>query len=253
VYSTEGKARTLIANGGGGGAKMGLYAVPLRLFEDEQDFIGQAPETTEPIILQRPHGYNRGGAKYGKAPTLTANGRYEANNHFVAPTGGGQKIIYTVKDGVTEYKGARFPIKLPDGQYTIRKFTVKECCRLQTLPDDYFLNSEGERVISDTQCMRCLGNGWTAEVIIHLLSYGLRDVPRGEPLEVLSMYDGIATGRYCLERLGFSNITYCAYEVDKYAITAAKNRYPDIIECGDAFAVRDADWCFGDLLKTISG
>lgn len=53
------------------------------------------------------------------------------------------------------------------------------------------------------------------------------------------MYDGIATGRYCLERLGFTNVEYHAFEIDPYAIKIAMNNYPDIIQHGDAFSVCD--------------
>lgn len=117
-----------------------------------------------------------------------------------------------------------------------RKYTTIELERLQTLPDNYTYG------INDNQRRRCLGNGWTAEVIIHILLY--LNVPKDYPIEVLSMYDGIATGRYCLEKLGYTNITYKAYEIDKYAIQVAKKNYPDIIECGDAFDLRKNDWSY---------
>ena len=113
---------------------------------------------------------------------------------------------------------------------------MTECSRLQTLPDDYC------RAVSNSQAYRGLGNGWTAEVIIHILSGALKDVPRDEEIVVLSMYDGIGTGRYCLDKMGFTNVKYYAYEIDKYAIQIAKSNYPDIIECGDAFQVRNKDW-----------
>ena len=45
----------------------------------------------------------------------------------------------------------------------IRKFHPIECERLQTLPDGY---TEG---ISDTQRYKCIGNGWTVDVIAHIL------------------------------------------------------------------------------------
>jgi len=45
----------------------------------------------------------------------------------------------------------------------IRKLTPIECERLQTLPDNY---TEG---ISNTQRYKCLGNGWTIDVIVHIL------------------------------------------------------------------------------------
>lgn len=144
--------------------------------------------------------------------------------------------VYKVVDGLITIKGKEYPIKLKDGYYIIRKLTVRECARLQTMPDDYC------KAVSDSQAYKALGNGWTAEVIIHLLNHALKDVPRDEEIVVLSMYDGIATGRYCLDKMGFTNVTYHAYEIDKYPISVALDNYPDIIEHGDAFAVREDDW-----------
>lgn len=46
----------------------------------------------------------------------------------------------------------------------IRKLTPVECERLQTLPDEY---TSG---ISDSQRYKCLGNGWTVDVIVNILS-----------------------------------------------------------------------------------
>ena len=118
----------------------------------------------------------------------------------------------------------------------IRPLSVTECCRLQTLPDHYC-----DAIPSD-KAKAAIGNGWTAEVIIHLLNHALKDVPRDEEIIVLSMYDGIATGRYCLDKMGFTNVKYHAYEIDKYPIMVAMDNYPDIIQYGDAFAVREDDW-----------
>lgn len=184
VYSPEGKATTLCGEGGGLGAKTGLYACPIE-------------------------------------------------------EGGKAKPIYRVENGQIEIKGALYPIRLPDGLYIIRKLTVTEACRLQTLPDDYC------RAVSATQAYRGLGNGWTAEVIIHLLSYALAGVPKDEEIVVLSMYDGIGTGRYCFDKLGYTNVRYYATEIDKHAIEIATSNYPDIVECGDAFAVRKDAWRAG--------
>jgi DNA (cytosine-5)-methyltransferase 3A len=153
------------------------------------------------------------------------------------------KRVYEVKGGIIEINGNIYPIKLPDGFYIIRKLTVTECCRLQTLPDDYC------RVVSASQGYKGLGNGWTAEVIIHLLSHALKDVPKDEKIIVLSLYDGIGTGRYCFDILGYKNISYYAYEVDKYAIQVALSNYGDIIQCGDAFGVREPDWFMERAVK----
>lgn len=232
----------------------------------------------EPVIIQNAHGFNKGGVKQGKTPTLTANGKWVYNNPVIEPVGvcangksrtikaqyaknglanfitnGGHaatgvaepiyaiptdKPVYEVKDGLITIKGKQYPIKLPDGYYIIRKLTVTECERLQTLPDGYTQHAG----VSETQCYKGIGNGWTAEVIIHILSNALKNVPKNERVIVLSMYDGIGTGRYCLDKMGFTNVEYHAYEIDKYAMKIALSNYPDIIQHGDAFQMRGEEW-----------
>jgi len=49
-----------------------------------------------------------------------------------------------------------------DGEFH-RKLTVRECERLQTVPDYY---CDG---VSNTQAYKMLGNGWTVDVIAHIL------------------------------------------------------------------------------------
>ena len=71
--------------------------------------------------------------------------------------------VYEVKDGYIAIKGKRYAIKLKDGFYIIRKLTVRECMRLQTVPEWF------EFPVSDTHAFRQLGNGWTVEIISHLL------------------------------------------------------------------------------------
>lgn len=147
--------------------------------------------------------------------------------------------LYEVKYGEMIINGVSYPVNLSDGFYNIRKLTPLECERLQTLPDGY------TKAVSNAQRYKGLGNGWTAEVIIHILNGVLKDVPRGEEIVVLSMYDGIGTGRYCLDKMGFTNVRYYAYEIDKYAKQMAMSNYPDIIHCGDAFDLRHPDWTIG--------
>ena len=118
-----------------------------------------------------------------------------------------------------------------------RKLTPTEYERCMTLPDDYTAG------VADGARWRALGNGWTAEIIIHILSYALDEVPRDEEIVVLSMYDGIATGRYCLDKMGFKNVTYYAYEIDHSPMEIAKRNWPDIIHLGDAYDVRSPGWC----------
>lgn len=202
IYSVEGKATTLCGNGGGMGAKTGLYAIPV-------SFDGDTP--------------------------LTA----------ISCADGKTYPVYEVRGGMITIKGKEYPVKLLDGYYIIRKLTVTECCRLQTLPDDYC------KAVSNSQAYKGLGNGWTAEIIIHLLNHALKDIPRDEEIVALSMYDGIGTGRYCLDKMGFTNVKYHAYEIDKYAMGVANDNYPDIIQHGDAFAVREDDWTPPEFVKTF--
>ena len=76
---------------------------------------------------------------------------------------GKEITIYEVKDGNITIKDKQYPIKLKDGYYIIRKLTVRECMRLQTVPEWY------EFPVSDSQAYKMLGNGWTCEVIAHIL------------------------------------------------------------------------------------
>ena len=438
----------------------------------------------EPVIFQLPHGYNDGGMKYSKAPTLTANGCWQENNKVIEPINyatefdsdgkptkaycyadGKIHTVYEVKDGKITIKGKEYPIKLPDGFYIIRKLTVTECRRLQTIPDWYKFESreiyyqqfystrgkkenegqckyvkskavinpsqakkldcaintildsldtellnllgnlsikaksvlsrgatednkqiwvtasntiksgnevnqstqtknvsfavnlldtqgamecvlnitvngdftethyigkndcanlteipatdiikhqtedgfikwlqkkyldanskteksytisiltnwiiakaifmcakatkntwlyidswselqqnslnlelsslrmESTKKISDTSAYRMLGNGWTVEVIKHILLH-IPNITK-EPIEVLSMYDGMACGRIALKELGANVVRYYATEIDKYAIQTTQANFPDTIQLGDAFQVRQPDW-----------
>ena len=231
VYSCDGKSVTINAGGGGQGGKTGLYACPVNTTDDgkSQTIKAQYARTSIANICC----YN---STYGA--TAVAVETDEEPNPFLGEgkDKDSMRRVYEVKDGKITIKGKQYPIKLKDGYYIIRKLTVTECCRLQTLPDDYC------RAVSASQSYKGLGNGWTAEVIIHILNGALKDIPRDEEIVVLSMYDGIGTGRYCLDKMGFTNVKYYAYEIDKYAMQIAKSNYPDIIECGDAFQVRNETW-----------
>lgn len=174
----------------------------------------------------------------GKSATINSGGGGQGGKTglYTCPAIGKEQTIYEVKDGLISIKDKKYNVALSDGDYIVRKLTPVECERLQTLPDNY------TKAVSDSQRYKSLGNGWTAEVIIHILNGVLKDVPRDEELVVLSMYDGIGTGRYCLDKMGFTNVKYYAYEIDKYAIQVANSNYPDIIQMGDAFDVRNDNW-----------
>lgn len=82
-----------------------------------------------------PRGYNKGGVQgyKGKSPCVT--------------TSGWQHNFFIYKDGVK------------------RKFTIEEVEQLQTLPVGY-TNVKG---VSDNRRYKMLGNGWTVDVICHIL------------------------------------------------------------------------------------
>lgn len=76
----------------------------------------------------------------------------------------GKSVTLSANGGGQGAKTGLYKIDLPDGDYLIRKLTPIEAERLQTLPDDY---TSG---ISNTQRYKCIGNGWTIDVIAHILS-----------------------------------------------------------------------------------
>ena len=233
VYSADGKSKTLCGNGGGAGAKTGLYTVPtdcpaLRVAEATAKgytdiFPGECVDLTMPNSKTR-----RGRAMREKANCLTTSCQYYQY------CGTLDRPIYEVRDGQITIKGQQYPIKLMDGYYIIRKLTVRECMRLQTVPEGFVFP------VSDTQAYKMLGNGWTVDVIAHILSYcpGITV----EPLEVLSMYDGMSCGHLALNKLGATILRYYATEIDKYAIKTTQTNFPDTIQLGDAFQVREDEW-----------
>jgi site-specific DNA-cytosine methylase len=227
VYSTEGKSITLCGNGGGGGAKTGLYGVPIchtipqpvrvrkytcdlgqlqtLLRESKKasnltnnqiaDKIGRPNTEVDhwfrtdkcfsvpnediwfdlktllnihntdfddfvTVFEERDGVFDKSDRCYdvnGKMSTLMTG----KTDNIIAPS---NKPIYEVKDGMITIKGKRYPIKLQDDFYLIRKLTVSECKRLQTVPEWY------EFHVSDTQAYKMLGNGWTVDVIAHLIN-----------------------------------------------------------------------------------
>lgn len=151
---------------------------------------------------------------------------------------------YEVQTGKITINGKQYPIKLSDGFYIIRKLTVRECMRLQTVPEDYLFP------VSDSQAYKMLGNGWTVEVITHILSH----IPgiQTNPLDVLSMYDGMSCGRLALNRLGANVQVYYVTEIDKFAIQTTQANFPDVVQLGDAFQVREDGWTYAGLTSGTS-
>lgn len=129
VYDINGKATTLKALGGGWGANTGLYVVPVT-FSRHQDLSGQILDKSLPLEASNWRGLNRN-----------------------------QRQTAILK-------------MLEDGDLIIRKLTPVECERLQTVGDNRtaFGNFDGKvKKISNTQRYKMLGNGFTVDVIAHIL------------------------------------------------------------------------------------
>lgn len=87
---------------------------------------------------------------------------------IIGKGGQGDRIYTTDKKSVTLMaesggRGAKTGLYLT-GENTVRMLMPNECERLQNLPDNY---TEG---VSKAQRYKMLGNGWTVDVITHILS-----------------------------------------------------------------------------------
>lgn len=109
---------------------------------------------------------------------IASIGRTTPREYFMKNQG---QMVFADKDkfyciDASYYKGANWQqyitksrrqlvIEMINGDFLVRKLTPIECERCQTLPDDYTYG------ISNTQRYKCIGNGWTVDVIAHILSY----------------------------------------------------------------------------------
>ena len=237
VYSPDGKSVTLCGNGGGIGAKTGLYAVPAPI---EYNPLHNCDVAITDQNIRCAYKDGSGTAQGytvtfddAKSPSVIA-GHAHKMKVIERATNLKQMPIYEVRGGYITIKGTQYPIKLADGLYVIRKLTVRECMRLQTVPETYVFP------VSDTQAYKMLGNGWTVDVIAHIMSH-FEGLTAG-PVEVLSMYDGMSCGHIALDKLGANVTAYYATEIDKYAIQATQHNFPDTVQLGDAFQVREEGW-----------
>ena len=87
----------------------------------------------------------------------------------------GKTVCMSANGGGAGALTGLYKIDLPDGDYIIRKLYPIEAERCQTLNDGYTafgVDASGKTVpISNTQRYKCIGNGWTVDVIAHILSY----------------------------------------------------------------------------------
>lgn len=60
-------------------------------------------------------------------------------------------------------------------------------------------------------------------------------------MNVLSLFDGISTGRYCLDKAGIQVENYFSSEINQSAIKISEKNYPDIIRLGDVTGIDTID------------
>lgn len=147
VYSPDGKSSTLTTCGGGHREpKVAVFSEDrINKFKETLKDNPQ-PSANGIIQLNNPsHSSSRVYSPDGKSPTLMAGN-----------SGGGKE-----------------PVKINDNVHW-RKLTPVECERLQTVPDNYTNH------VSNTQRYKMLGNGWTIEVITHILKN--MDISKGKKI-----------------------------------------------------------------------
>lgn len=153
------------------------------IFHKETDKMCTLTVAKDNLIMQRPRGKNKGAINTEKSPTLSANS-WQQNNLLVSkPKDGIRQINPSRESGGTQpYQQNRVyaadgkspalmnghggqTINALVGGLQVRRLTPTECARLQTIPEWY------KWEVSETQQYRMLGNGWTVEVIKHILSF----------------------------------------------------------------------------------
>ena len=190
------KASCLTAGGHSGGNHSDMDILAVR---------SQSPKQCTLGICQRGRGYVRPSVYTYKSPTLTSNS-WQENNRVCAIRGRGEdneqtielrsdnktntltsvtkdNLVVGVIQGFTDppafrpMAGAKAPTMLArarqDGSgqpciqddISLRRLTPKECARLQTIPEWY------KWKCSDSQAYKMLGNGWTVDVIKHILNH----------------------------------------------------------------------------------
>lgn len=125
------------------------------------------------LILQRSRGKNQGGIFESKTPTLSACS-WEQNNLLCISSNQKHATISLNKStpmvSAMGMGGGHVPMITSEElqcktDIRIRRLTPVECSRLQTIPSWY------QWKCSDTQIYKMLGNGWTVDVIAHILSF----------------------------------------------------------------------------------
>lgn len=136
-----------------------------------------------------------------------------------------QKQLKEFRERMPEDKqGTEFEMNGIKYVAAIRRLTPEECDKLQGVPEYYNWND-----ISETQHYKMVGNGWQCDTIKHCWSF----LPKFDrPIRVWSLFDGMSCASITLKELGIPVETFISSEVDKYAIAAEKQNFPNMIQVG---------------------
>jgi DNA (cytosine-5)-methyltransferase 1 len=170
VYDTSGIAVNINANGGGMGAKTGLYVDKLwKEYNNEKN----VDNKIKVLGNKNPSGKGQSGIIYdsnGLSPTLQAGtGEHQNSQGYIAVVKDHDKLR-KLKDDKSTMVGANY-FKGADnhGQRTliqkgmrVRRLTPLECERLQGFPDNW------TKGLSDTQRYKQIGNAVTVDVIEYI-------------------------------------------------------------------------------------
>ena len=180
IYSQDGKSSTLSAQSGGtaGNGNTLVETKPKKAYISKQS----VEKYVEDVNAEFNDPYNKKTVKGDKSTTLrtnSSNGNMWVNDKAIKETKPKQvgvaadinghdvlKRVYSPNGKsptINTCQGGNREPKLAQENLTWRKLTPLECERLQTVPDNYTNH------VSNTQRYKMLGNGWTVEVIKHIL------------------------------------------------------------------------------------
>lgn len=215
IYNSSGLARTLKSEGGGLGAKMGLYSIPIRISKPMGEGSSQnlgIKEVNNPIAACLSARYYKGLSENGCNAVMTGAAitskdikKTEIANTLdacyfkgfgcnqnrtgvlVAPVltpdreekrQNGRRIKEAGEPMFTLTAQDRHGIAILSDNIRIRKLTPKECWRLQGFPDEYFDKAKAAGV-SNTQLYKQAGNGVTVNVA-HAIGLRLAEIEKVE-------------------------------------------------------------------------
>lgn len=141
-----------------------------------------------------------------------------------------KKQLKDIQDRMPNNKqGVEFTINGITYVAFIRRLTPGECDNLQGVPKWY--NWSG---ISESQHYKQDGNGWQCDTIKHCWSF----LPKfNRPIRVWSLFDGMSCANIVLKELGIDVECFISSEIDKYAIKAEKQNFPNMVQVGSVTTI----------------